>query len=105
MDDRLLSEFLAEADYLIEELYGDVAALRARRGEGRERRAPPSPAPAPPPRRGTKGDKKTPPPPMSRAHSARTSDSDCARPSRRARAHTSSKPTSVWRLSTSSTDA
>src|SRR2546421_1162527 len=39
MDDRLLSEFLAEAEYLIEELYGDVAALRARRGEGRERRA------------------------------------------------------------------
>src|SRR5438105_2497513 len=39
MDDRLLSEFLAEADYLIEELYGDVAALRARHGEGRARRA------------------------------------------------------------------
>src|SRR5437588_295732 len=39
MDDRLLSDFLADAEYLIEELYGDVAALRARRGEGRERRA------------------------------------------------------------------
>src|SRR5205809_1049429 len=39
MDNRLLSEFLAEADYLIEELYDDVAALRARRSEGRERRA------------------------------------------------------------------
>src|SRR5256714_11320244 len=39
MDDRLLSEFLADAEYLIEELYGDVAALRARRGEGRARRA------------------------------------------------------------------
>jgi len=39
MDDQLLSEFLAEADYLIEELYGDVASLRERRGEGRARRA------------------------------------------------------------------
>ena len=39
MDNRLLNEFLAEAEYLIEELYGDVAALRARRGEGRARRA------------------------------------------------------------------
>src|SRR2546423_4904867 len=39
MDDRLLSEFLAEADYLIEELYAGVAALRARRSEGRELRA------------------------------------------------------------------
>jgi two-component system chemotaxis sensor kinase CheA len=38
MDDRLLSEFLAEAEELVEELYADVAALRARRGEGRARR-------------------------------------------------------------------
>ena len=40
MDDQLLREFLAEADYLIEELYGDVASLRERRGEGRARRVP-----------------------------------------------------------------
>ncbi|HVF68236.1 MAG TPA: ATP-binding protein [Pyrinomonadaceae bacterium] len=38
MDDRRLSEFLAEAEELVEELYADVAALRARRGEGRARR-------------------------------------------------------------------
>lgn len=38
MDDRLLSEFLAEVEELVEELYADVAALRARRGEGRARR-------------------------------------------------------------------
>lgn len=38
MDDQLLSEFLAEAGELVEELYADVAALRARRGEGRARR-------------------------------------------------------------------
>ena len=38
MDDRLLSEFLAEAEDLVEELYADVAALRARRSEGRVRR-------------------------------------------------------------------
>src|SRR3954469_5029218 len=38
MDDRLLSEFLAEAEELVEELYADVAALRARRSEGRARR-------------------------------------------------------------------
>ena len=38
MDDRLLSEFLAEAEDLVEELYADVAALRARRAEGRARR-------------------------------------------------------------------
>ncbi len=38
MDDRLLSEFLAEAEDLVEELYADVAHLRARRSEGRARR-------------------------------------------------------------------
>lgn len=38
MDDRLLSEFLAEAEDLVEELYADVALLRARRAEGRARR-------------------------------------------------------------------
>src|SRR5919206_5208369 len=38
MDDRLLSEFLAEAEDLVEELYADVAHLRARRAEGRARR-------------------------------------------------------------------
>src|SRR5215218_10987048 len=38
MDDQLLSEFLAEAGELVEGLYADVAALRARRGEGRARR-------------------------------------------------------------------
>lgn len=38
MDDRLLSEFLAETQELVEELYADVAALRARRAEGRARR-------------------------------------------------------------------
>src|SRR5215207_4786785 len=38
MDERLLREFLAEAEDLIEELYGDVAELRARRGEGPARR-------------------------------------------------------------------
>ncbi|HYH86152.1 MAG TPA: ATP-binding protein [Pyrinomonadaceae bacterium] len=38
MDDQLLSEFLAEAEDLIEELHGDIAALRARRSQGRARR-------------------------------------------------------------------
>src|SRR5918911_25079 len=38
MDDQLLSEFLAEAEELIEKLHGDLASLRARRGEGRARR-------------------------------------------------------------------
>ncbi|HEX8145831.1 MAG TPA: ATP-binding protein [Pyrinomonadaceae bacterium] len=38
MDERLLREFLAEAEDLIEELYGDVAELRERRGEGPARR-------------------------------------------------------------------
>lgn len=38
MDERLLREFLAEAEDLIEELYGDVAELRARRDEGPARR-------------------------------------------------------------------
>jgi two-component system chemotaxis sensor kinase CheA len=38
MDDRLLTEFLAEAEDLIEELYGDIAALRERRGQGPARR-------------------------------------------------------------------
>src|ERR1051325_8354697 len=38
MDDRLLSEFLAEAEELVEELYADVALLRARRADGRARR-------------------------------------------------------------------
>lgn len=38
MDEHLLREFLAEAEDLIEELYGDVAELRERRGEGPARR-------------------------------------------------------------------
>ncbi|MDT5270083.1 MAG: two-component system, chemotaxis family, sensor kinase CheA [Acidobacteriota bacterium] len=38
MDERLLREFLAEAEELIEELYGDVAELRERRSEGPARR-------------------------------------------------------------------
>jgi two-component system chemotaxis sensor kinase CheA len=38
MDDQSLSEFLAEAEDLIDELYRDLAALRGRRGEGRARR-------------------------------------------------------------------
>jgi two-component system, chemotaxis family, sensor kinase CheA len=38
MDERLLREFLAEAEDLIEELYGDVAELRERRGDGPARR-------------------------------------------------------------------
>jgi two-component system chemotaxis sensor kinase CheA len=38
MDERLLREFLAEAEDLIEELYGDVAGLRALRGQGPARR-------------------------------------------------------------------
>src|ERR1051326_1344567 len=38
MDDRLLNEFLADAEDFIEELRGDVAELRARRDEGRARR-------------------------------------------------------------------
>jgi chemotaxis protein histidine kinase CheA len=38
MDDRLLNEFLADAEDFIEELRGDVAELRARHDEGRARR-------------------------------------------------------------------
>ena len=38
MDDQLLREFLAEAEDLIEALYGDLTLLRERRGEGRARR-------------------------------------------------------------------
>src|ERR1044072_4479891 len=38
MDERLLREFLAEAEDLIEELYGDVAELRERPGDGPARR-------------------------------------------------------------------
>jgi two-component system chemotaxis sensor kinase CheA len=38
MDDQLLTEFLAEAEDLIEELHGDIASLRARRSQGRARR-------------------------------------------------------------------
>jgi two-component system chemotaxis sensor kinase CheA len=38
MDERLLKDFLAEAEDLIEELYGDIAALRERRGRGPARR-------------------------------------------------------------------
>jgi two-component system chemotaxis sensor kinase CheA len=38
MDDQLLREFLAEAENLIEELHDDIAALRARRSQGRVRR-------------------------------------------------------------------
>ncbi|MFL6257040.1 MAG: chemotaxis protein CheA [Pyrinomonadaceae bacterium] len=38
MDERLLREFLAEAEELIEELYGDVAELRVLRGQGPARR-------------------------------------------------------------------
>lgn len=38
MDERLLSEFLAEAEETVEELYGELAELRARRGEGAARR-------------------------------------------------------------------
>jgi two-component system chemotaxis sensor kinase CheA len=38
MDERLLREFLAEAGELIEGLYGDIAELRERRGEGPARR-------------------------------------------------------------------
>jgi two-component system chemotaxis sensor kinase CheA len=38
MDDQLLSEFLAEAEDLIEELRRDLAALRERHAEGRARR-------------------------------------------------------------------
>lgn len=38
MDDQLLSEFLAEAEEIVEGLHGDLASLRARRGEGRTRR-------------------------------------------------------------------
>lgn len=38
MDDQLLKEFLAESEELIEESYGDIAALRARGAEGRARR-------------------------------------------------------------------
>lgn len=38
MDEHLLREFLAEAEDLIEELYGDVAELRERQGDGPARR-------------------------------------------------------------------
>jgi two-component system chemotaxis sensor kinase CheA len=38
MDERLLREFLDEAEDLVEGLYGDVAALRGARGRGPERR-------------------------------------------------------------------
>src|SRR5918912_2219526 len=38
MDERLLTEFLAEAEDLIEGLYGDIAELRVSRGEGPARR-------------------------------------------------------------------
>ena len=38
MDERLLREFLAEAEDLIEELYGDLAELRVVRGQGPARR-------------------------------------------------------------------
>lgn len=38
MDDQLLSEFLAEAEEIIEGLHADLASLRALRGEGRARR-------------------------------------------------------------------
>jgi two-component system chemotaxis sensor kinase CheA len=38
MDDQLLREFLAEAEDLVEILYGDIQALRARHTEGRARR-------------------------------------------------------------------
>jgi two-component system, chemotaxis family, sensor kinase CheA len=38
MDDQLLSEFLAEAEGIIEGLHADLASLRARRAEGRTRR-------------------------------------------------------------------
>jgi two-component system chemotaxis sensor kinase CheA len=38
MDDRFLSEFLADAENLVEELRRDIAELRARSGEGRARR-------------------------------------------------------------------
>src|SRR5215213_9965076 len=38
MDELLLREFLAEAEELIEELYGDVAELRVERGQGAARR-------------------------------------------------------------------
>lgn len=38
MDQQLLREFLADAEDLIEGLSGDIEALRARRGTGRERR-------------------------------------------------------------------
>jgi two-component system, chemotaxis family, sensor kinase CheA len=38
MDDQVISEFLAEAEELIESLYGDLKLLRERRDKGRERR-------------------------------------------------------------------
>ncbi|HEX7956754.1 MAG TPA: Hpt domain-containing protein, partial [Pyrinomonadaceae bacterium] len=38
MDERLLREFLAEAEDLIEGLYGDIAELRERRADGPARR-------------------------------------------------------------------
>ncbi|HEY0077348.1 MAG TPA: ATP-binding protein [Pyrinomonadaceae bacterium] len=38
MDDRFLPEFLAEAEDLLEALFADIEALRARHGEGRARR-------------------------------------------------------------------
>src|SRR5215218_5327990 len=38
MNDQLLREFLAETEDLLEVLFGDLQALRARRAEGRARR-------------------------------------------------------------------
>ncbi|HEX5706025.1 MAG TPA: Hpt domain-containing protein, partial [Pyrinomonadaceae bacterium] len=38
MDERLLTEFLAEAEDAVEELYGELATLRARDSDGRARR-------------------------------------------------------------------
>ena len=38
MDERLLREFLAEAEDFVEELYGDIAELRERRADGPARR-------------------------------------------------------------------
>jgi two-component system, chemotaxis family, sensor kinase CheA len=38
MDDQVLSEFLAEAEELIESLYSDLKLLRERRNKGKERR-------------------------------------------------------------------
>ncbi|HEV2763829.1 MAG TPA: ATP-binding protein, partial [Pyrinomonadaceae bacterium] len=38
MDEQLLQDFLADAEELTEELFADIASLRARHGEGRARR-------------------------------------------------------------------